>query len=202
MTLIETIRLYLGYAGNLQEKVVHHWRKNMSPCGAGILIIVMPVFVKGPRVGWILAAEHPFAVSINPVSALQWSHSHSAPGEGCSHSSCHIHTHTGLNTFWLRKTTDVLTYSVLAMHILTFSGYHWFNLYFIFLFPNHTGPLWFYGTPGHGQTHRKPISYQAVRLNFEAVISLQNSTHRTYGIFMWLLSVVDKTKWCIFLYHV
>lgn len=72
MTLIEAIRLYLGYAGNLQEKVVHHCHRHTSnECEAELLIHVMPVFVKGPRVGWILAAEHPFAVSINPVSALQ-----------------------------------------------------------------------------------------------------------------------------------
>lgn len=62
----------------------------------------MSVFVEGPRVGWILAAEHPAAVSTNPVSALERSHSHPAPGEGRSHSSRHFHTHTGTITFLLK----------------------------------------------------------------------------------------------------
>lgn len=67
----------------------------------------MFMFVEGPRVGWILAAEHPAAVSTNPVSAVQRSHSHTAPGERRSHSSCHIRTHTGTITF-LFKTVLVL----------------------------------------------------------------------------------------------
>lgn len=37
---------------------------------AEIVIRVMLVFVEGPRVGWILAVEHPAAVSSGPVSAL------------------------------------------------------------------------------------------------------------------------------------
>lgn len=39
MTLIEIIRLFLGYAGNLQEKVLHHSHKQLSyVCTDGILI--------------------------------------------------------------------------------------------------------------------------------------------------------------------
>lgn len=44
---------------------------NSSECEAQIVIPVMFVFVEGPGVGWILAAEHPAAVSTNPFSALQ-----------------------------------------------------------------------------------------------------------------------------------
>lgn len=68
-------------------------------CEAEIVIPVMYVFVEGPGVGWILAAEHPAAVSTHPVPAIQRGHSHTAPGEGRSHSSCLIHTHTGTITF-------------------------------------------------------------------------------------------------------
>lgn len=64
------------------------------------VIPLMCVFVEGARVGWILAAEHPAAVSSHPVSAVQRSHSHTAPGEGRSHSSRHVHTHTGTIRFF------------------------------------------------------------------------------------------------------
>uniref|UniRef100_A0A8P4KCU4 Transmembrane protein 17 n=1 Tax=Dicentrarchus labrax TaxID=13489 RepID=A0A8P4KCU4_DICLA len=89
MTLIEAIRLFLGYTGNLQEKVTHHSHKHKD------ITTYTNVRGRGPRVGWILAAEHPAAVSTHPVSAVQRSHSHTAPGEGGPHSSRHIHTHTG-----------------------------------------------------------------------------------------------------------
>lgn len=72
-------------------------------CKAETVIPVMFMFVEGPRVGWILAAEHPAAVSTNPVSAVQRSRSHTAPGEGRSHSSCHIHTHTGTITLLFKN---------------------------------------------------------------------------------------------------
>lgn len=102
MTLIEAIRLFLGYTGNLQEKVApsltQTWNKKSARQEA--VIPLMCVFVEGARVGWILAAEHPAAVSSHPVSAVQRSHSHSAPGEGRSHSSRHVHTHTGTIRFF------------------------------------------------------------------------------------------------------
>lgn len=130
MTLIEAIRLFLGYAGNLQEKVVHHSHNthktvrqesflkrgiNSRECKTGTVIPVMFVFVEGPGAGWILAAEHPAAVSTNPVSALQRSHSHTAPGEGRSHSSRHIHTLTGAKTFLL-KTDCCSSFLSTAIH--------------------------------------------------------------------------------------
>ena len=102
MTLIEAIRLFLGYTGNLQEKVAHHSHKHGTKKSARqkAVIPLMCVFVEGARVGWILAAEHPAAVSSHPVSAVQRSHSHTAPGEGRSHSSRHVHTHTGTVCFF------------------------------------------------------------------------------------------------------
>lgn len=75
----------------LQVKTSH---KNSS--GQTVIPVIMSV--EGPRVGWILAVEHPAAVSANPVSAVQRSHSHTAPGERRSHSSCHIHILTGTTT--------------------------------------------------------------------------------------------------------
>lgn len=79
MTLIEAIRLYLGYAGNLQEKVEQSDKRNTwigvqtharTHQNKSTSTHVTPVFVEGPRVGWILAAEHPAAVTADPVSAL------------------------------------------------------------------------------------------------------------------------------------
>lgn len=64
-------------------------------------LVLFAIFVAGPRVGWILAAKHPFAVSTNPLPAFQRGHSHTAPGEGCPHSSRLINTHSGRNTFLL-----------------------------------------------------------------------------------------------------
>ena len=124
MTLIEAIRLFLGYAGNLQEKVVHHSHKHgrcskQKSASQEVVTPVMCVFVEGARVGWILAAEHPAAVSSHPVSAVQRSHSHTAPGEGRSHCSHHVHTHTGTICFFPSKlTVVVLPLTILVLHML------------------------------------------------------------------------------------
>lgn len=67
-------------------------------CGReGVLIIVF-VCVKGPRVGWILVAQRPIAVSTHPLPAFQRDHSHTATGESCSHSPCINDTHSGWYT--------------------------------------------------------------------------------------------------------
>lgn len=41
MTLIETIRLFLGYAGNLQEKVLRHSHKQLSYVSINSIFIIL-----------------------------------------------------------------------------------------------------------------------------------------------------------------
>lgn len=64
-------------------------------CGREHYVIILFVCVEGPRVGWILVAQHPVAVSTHPLPAFQRGHSYSAPGERRTHSPCLINTHSG-----------------------------------------------------------------------------------------------------------
>lgn len=88
-------------------------------CEAETVDLVLFAFVEGPRVGWILAAKHPVAVSTNPLPAFQRGHSHTASGEGCPHSSCLINTHSGRDTFLLNSISFAISklnmYSVLSV---------------------------------------------------------------------------------------
>ena len=88
---------------------------NGSTTDSKIVIHVMFVFLEGPRAVWILAAEHPAAASTDSVSAPQWSHSHTAAGEGRSHSSRCFHTHTGTMTSLL--ITDCCNSTISNLHI-------------------------------------------------------------------------------------
>lgn len=76
-------------------------------CGRESVLIIVFVCVEGPRVGWILVAQHPIAVATHPLPAFQRDHSHTATGERCPHSPCLNDTHSGwcTSTVFLIKLT-------------------------------------------------------------------------------------------------